>query len=1644
MRNQYPIPKQQIHAKAILLALLLISLFHFDSTAQSLKITATGTGQTTGHIATLTVVNTTGSTIRVSEQTCYIPSEGKYQPYVAMIPATSLPTGTSQLQVKGYCADVYAQPVPADNPMPLISTWIPVLQPNRNAPQGGTNLLTARAVPAFIPNDIPDLREAKGFTAFPAGATSTITTWPNTTTPIDGTIKPESNPQTFAPMLVAAVSTISKSYDALKQDGKINTPYSSDSKKERDAVIQQAFWMYTAAITGRHYQKEQFRANAINQFEDNTGTSTESLIQDVLDKLTSGVNDFWNTFLNVSIDAKVLNGAMTNVDSANAISAIPSPWDKIELTDFRMKPGKGQAGAAVFPWIPVIAGAAAAGTIIYLLADEKDDPDPVDCMFTANTTATNSTCGQSNGAITTSVMPAGNYSYQWSNGASTTSLTNVPAGMYTVTITEDETGCRQVVQSTITDESIDIDATITAQNTDCDQPTGSVSVTPSTPGTYTYQWSNGATTQNQSNLPSGSYTVTISAGGACQNVLSTQVGTNPFEPTVTFTTTPSTCGDADGSATINVNPPDQYDYAWSDGQTGSSVSGLAAGSYSVTVSKPGTTCIYTTSVTIEDEAANFSVSISSTMSDCGLANGTATATVNPPGAYTYLWSNGQTGPQATGLAGGTYTVTVSITGTTCSEEASVMITETPPNFVVSLSSTLASCGVSDGTVTATVNPPGAYTYMWSNGQTSAQITGLTPGVYSVTVALPGDNCVQQGTITVSEEPFPYSVLFNTTPATCGESDGTSTIVLNPSGEVDYQWSNGQTEGQLSNVPAGTYTVTLTVPGTNCSTEATTTIDELPAEFTVTTNTTPAGCGLSNGSATAMVDPPGSYTYLWSNGQTGNQLSGVMAGSYTVTVSVTGTSCVQTATAMVQELPPTFTLSFDSSPADCGANNGSATVQVMPAGSYTFLWSNGSTGPQITNVGAGDYTVTVTMTGTSCSTSGTVMVGQMGGGGFTATFETENADCGIPSGSATVTVSPPGEYTYLWSNQQTGMTLESVGTGTYTVTATDEGGCTGSFSVTIEENDAEYVSVLSVTPGTCAGGGDIRLSLTTPGAGPLVVDVTGPEGMSMFTVPTGIYDLSSLMAIVPGAYSITVSDQQIGPSCTETVMATVNDVTPPLDLFNDFYTAQGSTPLNGNVLENDLGLDIEMTQVDNEMGGTVSFMSNGDFQFIADIGFSGEASFLYTVTDACGNTAVAEAVVFVQELPCDIDVTFNDTPASCGMEDGALTVVVSGPGEYIYEWSTGDEGPTITNIPPAEYSVTITDLDTGCTYEDSFVLEGVPGNYIENIMVTHPTCDSDGDIQFTAISPLGNTLTMLVDYPFGAAEFDIDAGLIVLSDYVSTIPGDYSIEVSDPDAGPGCSESFNVTINIPPTPVIEVIEVIPPSGPGANDGSVFIEVTTPGQFPYAVYVNGLFSFTVSQNNFFLIDLAPGVYSVYLVDINDCQSNTEDFVMPSVPESFSLGVSITDASPVSSNEQPNIAQPGRLWRSALTGSYRYEIGKMQQMVRVLYAPAVTTYSGERVNGFLAMEYLSGPKDLQWKGLGLRAQAGLGSYIDMGTPLTDQASDPLYWLLRGSVEYRLFKRIILSGNISVRGLDYIAPVSYEFGIRVPYLSWRKNGGG
>src|SRR5687767_5393122 len=110
--------------------ILIIGMSLMNTVFSQKTIKATGTGQTTGHVATLSVTNSTGSPLKINPQICFIPSDGKYQPYIVVIPGHTFPPGTTTLPLDGYCADVHSPPVPGGNDMPPVEEWIPVGNPS--------------------------------------------------------------------------------------------------------------------------------------------------------------------------------------------------------------------------------------------------------------------------------------------------------------------------------------------------------------------------------------------------------------------------------------------------------------------------------------------------------------------------------------------------------------------------------------------------------------------------------------------------------------------------------------------------------------------------------------------------------------------------------------------------------------------------------------------------------------------------------------------------------------------------------------------------------------------------------------------------------------------------------------------------------------------------------------------------------------------------------------------------------------------------------------------------------------------------------------------------------------------------------------------------------------------------------------------------------------------------------------------------------------------------------------------------------------------------------------------------------------------------------------------------------------------------
>ncbi len=276
-----------------------------------------------------------------------------------------------------------------------------------------------------------------------------------------------------------------------------------------------------------------------------------------------------------------------------------------------------------------------------------------------------------------------------------------------------------------------VSVTITSTNISCNGGNnGSATANPSGGnGSYTYLWSNSATTQTINNLTAGTYTVTVTSDGNTATASTTITQPAVLAANVTGVNPSSgNNGTATATPTGGTSP---YTYLWSTGGTSQTITGLGAGTYTCTVTDANS-CTATGSVTLVQGDPPVSVTITSTNVSCnGGNNGSATA--NPSGgngSYTYLWSNSATTQTINNLTAGTYTVTVTSNGNTAT--ASTTITQ-PAVLAANVTGVNPSSG-NNGTATAT--PTGgtpAYSYLWSTGGTTQTITGLGAGTYTCTV-----------------------------------------------------------------------------------------------------------------------------------------------------------------------------------------------------------------------------------------------------------------------------------------------------------------------------------------------------------------------------------------------------------------------------------------------------------------------------------------------------------------------------------------------------------------------------------------------------------------------------------------------------------------------------------------------------------------------------------------------------------------------------------------------------------------------------------------------------------------------------------------------------------------------------------------------
>ncbi len=589
---------------------------------------------------------------------------------------------------------------------------------------------------------------------------------------------------------------------------------------------------------------------------------------------------------------------------------------------------------------------------------------------------------------------------------------------------------------------------------------------------YTYSWSpSGGAGATASNLAAGTYTCTITDAGGCTQTQTVTI-TQPSVLTASASPTGASCSGT-GSATCTASGgTGALTYSWTpSGGTAATASGLAAGTYTCTVTdSKGCTQSATTTITA-GTGPTVTLSSQANLSCNGINNGSATVTASAgTSPYTYSWSpSGGTGATASGLAAGTYTVTVTDAGG-CIKTQTVTITQ-PSVITASSTSTNTSCGSNTGTATATASGgTGTLTYSWSPaGGNAAAATALAGGSYTCTVT-DANGCTQTTSVTVNSTGGPTLSAAGQTNDLCnGGATGTASVSATAgTTPYTYSWSpSGGAGATASSLTAGVYTV-IVKDASGCVQSQTFTITE-PSSVTATSTSTNTGCGASTGTASVTASGgTGAYTYSWSpSGGTGATASALAAGTYTCTIT-DANGCTKTTTSTVTSSGgPTVTLSAQTNPLCNGGGSGSATVNVTSGtGPYTYSWNTtpSQTGATATGLAAGTYTVMVSDAG-GCTQLLVVTITQP-----TAVIAaaTSVQACGLNNGSAHATVSGgTGPYTYSWSPSGGNLsTASGLTSGTYTCSATDANGCVKTTTVSVQ---ADSLPVATAGP-------DVTISL----------------------------------------------------------------------------------------------------------------------------------------------------------------------------------------------------------------------------------------------------------------------------------------------------------------------------------------------------------------------------------------------------------------------------------------------------------------------------------------------------------------------------------------------------------------------------------------
>lgn len=1136
-------------------------------------------------------------------------------------------------------------------------------------------------------------------------------------------------------------------------------------------------------------------------------------------------------------------------------------------------------------------------------------------VISLTSTSTPANCGASDGTATiVATGGTGTFTdYNWSpapgGGQGTATATGLAAGSYTVVVTDDN-GCTNTTTVVVSNNLAPTISEVAPSHVDVDcngASTGAAEVSASGgTGTLTYAWTpSGGTSTTASGLAAGTYTATVTDANGCSDAVTIDiVEPTPLNAVAAVVSNASCNGATDGEGSVNVSGgTTSYSYQWYTsggspvaGATSASATGLAAGDYYVEITD-GNSCTTTSNtITITEPTPVTASGVETPLACNGDNSGSIDLTpTGGDGSYSFDW----TGPSGftsnvedpNGLAAGTYDVTVT-DGAGCTGTTSVTVTE-PTVLTLTASGNDAHCGQADGDVTASAsNGTSGYTYEWysdagltTSAGSGASVGSLAAGTYYIEVT-DGNGCTTSTSVTIGDLAGPtVTAVVNADATGPGMCNGDATATgAGGTGALTYSWDNGNTAANATDLCAGSNCVTVT-DGFGCTDVTCVTINE-PTGVTVVIVPTDLSCnGVCTGEADVTASGGvGGYTYAWTHGPTAEDLTGLCAGTYEVTVTDANGN-TGTGTVTIAE-PPVLT--FTSSSAVDVLCNGDCNGEVDAAatggsGTLVYEWFDGSstsvgTTANVTGLCVGTYDVIVT-DDSSCTNTTSVTISQPTA--ITLTTANVSSNCGQADGEVSVTATGgtvSSGYTYDWvdgTSTSVGTTASVTGlvAGTYTVTVTDDNGCTETATATISDLGGPTITETHINA-NCNGSFDGSIDITTSGGStPFTYAWTGPNGFTSTN-----QDINLLEA---GSYDVTATDLN---GCIATLTAVVNE--PPLLVVTP--TSVDATCFGSSTGE----LDASTT------GGTgaSTYVWYDDALLTNSIGtgsaLTGIAAGTYYVEATDANGCTADGTITINE-PADMVVSTTATDANCGQADGAISVTgtTGGSGTYISEvWEDNSGNPVadINAVLSGSYTVTVTD-DNGCIGTTVQGVNDLVGPTLSILSAASASCNGycDGTalVQSTGGTP-SYTYTW-TPAPGSGQGTETVTGLCA---------GDYNVSVADAN---GCADNIIVTILEPAPLVASITGNTDVTINGASDGTATAAATggTPN-YTYGWYSSCPPGTSIGQTVAGATGLAAGDYSVIVEDSKGCLDTVCTTIVE--PTTLTIVETITDVTCFGGND------------------------------------------------------------------------------------------------------------------------------------------------